>query len=813
MAKLVPVQLYCISVIGGIYSNGDKFIIMSLNENQNANSGAIKIISDNTDLYYDIIAAVKEQGINIAFARKKKDFKRIFLNSAISVGEGIIFKDTNVPIVLKVIKNDNGTEKRIPLVEVSGVALLELGESVQSLVEIEMIRRCNNHQAFLPVKGQDYSRFLYTDTPWKVIFKTFFHYYDDMVVDIENGNTVMKYPLISEYVKSIKYPEENFNKLSNLRPVIDTDGNPIMSSGNFAVVFKMEDRQSRKLYAVKCFLREQEGRNENYRLIASELEYLSSTYLTPIQYLEKELFVDTTQGNDTEFPVLLMDWVEGPTLDKYIRKNIHDPYKLALITYQFCRMGSWLLSQEFAHGDLKPDNIIVREDGQLVLVDYDGMFVPAMRGQKSRELGSVDYRHPLRTEDLFDGSIDDFSIASIALSLKAISLNPELLNVFGVEDRLLFCAKDYQNISDSECLKAIQLLANDTELSQLLGLFYIAYGKNELNNISYKLFNISKPNFFMTPILESEIRLSTKVTKEDLANAVEDEFGVLYSKDGKRLLKCKDGLKTYSIKNNTNVICDRAFSFCKSLQQIEIPDSLKYIGDFAFLCCSNLQKIIIPRSVEIIGRSAFENCFSLTICSYNDRFIIYDNIFLIDKREEKLIACLTDLEQITIPGGVTSIGASAFSGCHSLQQITIPDSVTTIGDCAFNCCSSLKQIIIPDSVTTIGRAAFCNCTSLQEIEIPNSVRTIGYVAFRFCHSLQQVTIPNSVTTIENGAFSSCKTLKQIVLPDSLITIGKGMLVGCKSLQSIIVPKYKTDRYKNLLKYSNCDLSIIKEKDD
>jgi serine/threonine protein kinase len=623
----------------------------------------------------------------------------------------------------------------------------------------------------------------------------------------------MNYPLISEYIQSIKFSSENFDKLNNLRPVLDADGNPIMSSGNFAVVFKMEDIQSGKLYAVKCFLREQEGRDESYRLIASELEYVSSTYLTPIQYLEKELFVDTTQGNDTEFPVLLMDWVEGLTLDKYVRNNIHDPYKLALITYQFCRMGSWLLSQEFAHGDLKPDNIIVREDGHLVLVDYDGMFVPAMRGQKSRELGSVDYRHPLRSENVFNGSIDDFSVTSIALSLKAISLKPELLSEFGAEDRLLFSAKDYQNISDSECLKAIQLLANDTELSQLLGLFYIAYGKNELNNISYRIFNISKPEFFMTPILEFEIRLSTEVTKEDLANAVEDDFGVLYSKDGKRLLKCKDGLKTYSIRNNTNVICDRAFYFCKSLQQIEIPDSVKYIGDSAFLCCSNLQKIIISRTVEIIGKSAFANCFSLTICSYNDRFIIYDNIFLIDKREKKLIACLTDLQQITIPRVVTSIGDGAFNCCSSLQQIIIPDSVTSIGDGAFNCCSSLQQIIIPDSVTTIGRAAFCNCISLQEIEIPNSVTTIGFIAFRFCHSLQQVTIPNSVTTIGNGAFSSCKTLKQIVLPDSLITIGKGMLVGSKSLQSIIVPKYKTDRYKNLLKYSNCDLSIIKEQDD
>lgn len=199
----------------------------------------------------------------------------------------------------------------------------------------------------------------------------------------------MNYPLISEYVQSIKFSEENFDKLSNLRPVLDADSNPIMSSGNFAVVFKMEDRQSGKLYAVKCFLRDQKGRDESYRLIVSELEYLSSTFFIPMKYFEKELFVNTTQTNNTEFPILLMDWVEGLTLDKYIHKYIHDPYKLSMITYQFCRMASWLVSQEFAHGDLKPDNIIVCENGQLVLVDYDGMYVSAMKGQKARELGSV----------------------------------------------------------------------------------------------------------------------------------------------------------------------------------------------------------------------------------------------------------------------------------------------------------------------------------------------------------------------------------------------------------------------------------------
>ena len=82
----------------------------------------------------------------------------------------------------------------------------------------------------------------------------------------------MNYPLISDYVSSILSAEDNFKELTHLRPVLDEEGQPIMSSGNFAVVFKMKDEQSGKLYAVKCFLKEQEGRTESYRLIAEELE-------------------------------------------------------------------------------------------------------------------------------------------------------------------------------------------------------------------------------------------------------------------------------------------------------------------------------------------------------------------------------------------------------------------------------------------------------------------------------------------------------------------------------------------------------------
>ena len=109
----------------------------------------------------------------------------------------------------------------------------------------------------------------------------------------------MNYPLISEYIEAIKSAEDNFEELSYLRPVLGDDGLPVMTSGNFAVVFKMKDEQSGKFYAVKCFTKEQEGRTEAYREITKELKDVSSPCLTSVSYLDKELFVDTEQTAET----------------------------------------------------------------------------------------------------------------------------------------------------------------------------------------------------------------------------------------------------------------------------------------------------------------------------------------------------------------------------------------------------------------------------------------------------------------------------------------------------------------------------------
>ena len=554
----------------------------------------------------------------------------------------------------------------------------------------------------------------------------------------------MQYPLISEYVKAIQDAGDNLEQLAHLTPVLDDHGEPYRSSGAFAVVFKMQDKSSGKYYALKCFTEEQQGRAEAYRQIADELDLLDSPYITSVKYMEKELFVDS-QCEEDEFPVLLMDWVEGETMEAYIAANYHNQSAMSMLCYRFGKMAAWLRTQSFAHGDIKPDNIIIRPDGSLTLVDYDGMFVPSMKGSQSPTIGTRDFCHPLRTMDDFDETIDDFSLASIALSLKAISMKPTLLDIYGASDRLLFSEKDYRNPSNSKVISALQELMCDKDFCTLYSLFMLALARKELSACSFRLFVGEKS--LLPQIVED---LSTEVTWEELKEAFTDEWGVKYSKDGRKLLKAsKRPRGGYSIKEGTRIICDNAFTLCSSLTSIVIPNSVASIGKEAFVGCNFLSCLVLPDCVTNIGNCAFGGCSSLS--------------------------------NIVIPNSVTSIGDRTFLQCSSLSSVVIPDSVTSIGDRAFQDCSSLPNIVIPDSVTSIGEGAFSSCSSLSSVVIPNSVTSIGKEAFYGCSFLSGITIPDSVTSIGEGAFGSCSSLSCIVIPNSVTSIGTGAFVNCGNL--------------------------------
>ena len=617
----------------------------------------------------------------------------------------------------------------------------------------------------------------------------------------------MQYPLISEYLVAIRDAHDNLDKLSHLVPVMDKYGEPYRSSGAVAVVFKMKDEQTGKCYALKCFTEEQEGRAEAYRQIAEEFEFVDSPYITSVKYLEKEIFVDSNCENE-EFPVLLMDWIEGETMETYVAANYTDNHAMAMLCYRFCKMAAWLRSQSFAHGDIKPDNIMVRPDGTLTLVDYDGMFVPAMKGQKSPTIGTKDFSHPLRTIDDFDETIDDFALASIALSLKAISLNPSLLQTYGASDRLLFSAADYLDLSKSNTFAALQGLLADEEARTLMSMFLLASAKKNLSMCSFKLFGVQKPKEKeVQKPKEKEVQKpkneevwSTEVTYDDLKNAVEDEFGVKYSKDWKRLLKAPEKLKgEYHIREGVKVIGNRAFDKYSSLTSINIPNSVTNIGEWAFYGCKSLTNIIIPSSVVNMNGNPFLG-WDGDLHNESKAFV-YERQVLFNKDKTTLIAYRSKDTNYIIPDSVTNIGDGAFYKCEYLKSINMPDSVTNIGDYAFVGCESLTSINIPNSVTNIGRSAFCTCKSLNRINIQNGVTNIGKSAFSACKSLTCIKIPNSVTNIGNDAFSECSSLTNINIPNSVTNIGDYAFGGCESLTNINIPKSVTTIGEGA--FSNC----------
>ena len=267
-------------------------------------------------------------------------------------------------------------------------------------------------------------------------------------------------PAITDFIGSIT--EGNcFATQTQLKAIRKDNGEITFSTGAFAIVVKMQNHN--KIMAMKCFYRHHLPQNQlqqRYQAIHQELQKYNSPYFLEFQYLDKELIVTNDYGELLgNFPILLMEWIEGDTLGSALKKLCQENQKIALqyLAKQFDQMALWLLEQPFAHGDIKPDNILLRDDHQLVLVDYDGMFVPQLQHQKAIENGTLGFIHPQRSQEHFAQWIDDFSLLLLSLTLHALAYEPALYQ-YCHPDTLLFTPQDLTQLTETPICQTLRSL-------------------------------------------------------------------------------------------------------------------------------------------------------------------------------------------------------------------------------------------------------------------------------------------------------------------------------------------------------------------
>jgi tRNA A-37 threonylcarbamoyl transferase component Bud32 len=250
----------------------------------------------------------------------------------------------------------------------------------------------------------------------------------------------MTLPTPHEYSQAIANPSTCFvdAELQRGTVVCDTRGVPQPITGNYASVFRVNSGENS--WAIKCFLRNIPDQQQRYTEIQKHFARYCTENTIRFQYLQNGIKVGATW-----LPVVKMDWLDGDTLDEYIQKYSSSPLNIKPLIEQFKQMCQRLNKAEIGHGDLANANIYVAKTG-IRLIDYDGAYVPALKGMKCNELGHPNYQHPQRAPNHYDAELDNFSAWVIHTSLVCLSVDTSLWQALaGGDECLLFRSSDFGN--------------------------------------------------------------------------------------------------------------------------------------------------------------------------------------------------------------------------------------------------------------------------------------------------------------------------------------------------------------------------------
>lgn len=291
----------------------------------------------------------------------------------------------------------------------------------------------------------------------------------------------MVWPTAQDYNEAVQNPATCFSdrELRGGEIELTTLGLPRPASGAFASVYKI--RCGDLTFAVRCFLSEILDQEQRYEHLSRFIMSDELPYTVSFEYQRQGMRV---HGN--WYPILKMDWVEGETLMNSISANLNYPQKLLELAEQFRTMVKDLQMNGVAHGDLQHGNIVL-QNGELRLIDYDGMFVPSLFGIASNELGHRNYQHPMRDALHFGPYLDNFSAWLIYLSLQILAIDSGLW-------------QELQAGDESLLLKKTDFIAPDR--SERLGLL-LHHENEQIRSMAKTLLQIISMNVEEVPALDA----------------------------------------------------------------------------------------------------------------------------------------------------------------------------------------------------------------------------------------------------------------------------------------------------------------------
>ena len=260
----------------------------------------------------------------------------------------------------------------------------------------------------------------------------------------------MPWPQVIAYSEALQSPRQCFEipGLAQGQVTTTPDDIPYIQSGDSACVFQMTASSS--VVAVRCFTGQVTDQQARYAALQEYLSGFETELLVDFQYVEQGIRI-----RDEWYPIVMMDWANGDTLDRFIAGHIDQPVTLRDLADRWRTLNGVLRTLRIAHNDLEHGNIIVDEAGELRLVDYDSMFLPKYEGEGSPELGHRNYRHPSRDYRNYDEAIDNFPLLVIYLSLLALAADPGLWGQFHSSDSLILTREDFINPARSNCIEAL----------------------------------------------------------------------------------------------------------------------------------------------------------------------------------------------------------------------------------------------------------------------------------------------------------------------------------------------------------------------